>query len=164
MISTIRLLKIFWANFFCIKKYKLIQLGLQLIIFINNLLSFYYFQRGQRKTDIPLLDAGTRWVLGISSQTSTGNDYQNHGCAMPRSTCPCFCSLFCFLWPISLGCPFFFLMPSSSFPSATCKRTEAACCTSNTTVRLVAPLAWQQRRQDTGSYLPMGSCVCLAEI
>lgn len=80
---------------------------------------------------------------------------------MLRSTCPCFCSLFCFLWPISLGCPFFFLMPSSSFPSATCKRTEAACCTSNATVRLVAPLAWQQRRQDTGSYLPMGSCVCL---
>lgn len=72
--------------------------------------------------------------------------------------------LFSFLFPVT-ALPrvphLFFWCQALVSPSATCKRTEAACCTSNATVRLVAPLAWQQRRQDTGSYLPMASCVCL---
>lgn len=82
---------------------------------------------------------------------------------------PGFCTLFCFLWLISPGCPFSLLKSSSGFPSATCVRTETACCTSNKTERPPAPLALLQRRLDTetGSHLPMGSsafvclCVCV---
>lgn len=66
-----------------------------------------------------------------------------------------------FLRPISLGCSFFFLMPSSGFPSATCKRTQMACCTSNTTVATTRTLVGQQRQQDAESYLPMESSVCV---
>lgn len=79
------------------------------------------------------------------------------------STCPCFCTHSCFLWPVSLGCPFSLLMPSSGFPSATWMRTEAACCTSKATERPLARLALQQRGLDTetGSYLPIESCLCV---
>lgn len=79
-------------------------------------------------------------------------------------TRPCFWTLFCF----SPGRPFSLLMPNSGSPSATCKRTRAACYSSNVTRKPLASTVLRilvgnriQRQKVTWQWSPL--CVCLCE-